>query len=74
MSYTGFMRGRQYLKKIKRLGRAEGIEVWTVKSRGKGSHQMLHYGDRKTTIKNPREDWSPQYFKLICTQLGLEDI
>lgn len=73
MSYTHFMRGRQYIKQIKRHGRQEGIDVWTIRSRGKGSHQMLYYGERKTTIKDPRGDWSPTYYRLICIQLGIEE-
>ncbi len=34
---------------------------------------MLYYGDRKTTIKSPHEEWSPGYFRLICTQLGIAE-
>lgn len=67
------MKGRQYIKAIKRHGRDNNIEVWTVKSRGKGSHQMLYYGKRKTVIKDPRQDWSPTYYRLICQQLGIEE-
>lgn len=74
MPYTDFMRGRQYIKRIKRIGRKGDVDVWIVRNRGKGSHQMLHYGDRKTTIKNPREEWSPTYYRLICVQLGIDEM
>ena len=53
------MRGNELIKKVEALGKESGIAVRIDKKRGKGSHQTLYFGDRKT-ISQPEgriEDW-----------------
>ena len=40
------MRGNELIRKIKKLGRKNGIYVKFVARRGKGSHGTLFYGEK----------------------------
>jgi len=41
------------------------------KKRGKGSHQTLYYGDRKTIVRNPRDGLKTGTFNAMLNQLGI---
>ena len=45
------MNGREFIKRVKRIGRSRGVSVHEDPQRGKGSHRTLYYGGRKTTVK-----------------------
>ena len=65
MSYvTWSMTGNEFLRRIKRLGRQRGIAVRFDQRHGKGSHGTLHYGSRKTTLKDLRKEKSAP---VCCT-------
>jgi hypothetical protein len=57
--FTRFVTGNEFLRRITRLGRAHSIAVRFEQRHGKGSHGMLHYGSRKTTLKDLRKEISP---------------
>jgi mRNA interferase HicA len=48
------MRGNELIKKVETLGKERGITVRLDKKRGKGSHQTLYFGERKTIFAIPR--------------------
>ena len=50
------MKGSEFLRKIKELGRENGIKVELIESRGKGSHSTLLYGDRFTILRNLKDE------------------
>ncbi len=50
------MTGSEFLRKITRLGRRRGVPVRFDRRHGKGSHGTLHYGNRKTTLKDLRKE------------------
>jgi len=41
------------------------------KKRGKGSHQTLYYGDRKTIVRNPKDELKTGTFNAMLRQLGI---
>lgn len=45
------MDDREFLRLIRKLARKRDVELRFVKKRGKGSHGVLYYSDRKTTVK-----------------------
>jgi hypothetical protein len=45
------MRGNELIKKVETVGKERGIAVRVDKKRGKGSHQTLYFGERRTTIR-----------------------
>ena len=65
------MNGRQFIRKIRKLGRTRHVEVRVVKSRGKGSHAVLYYGLRFTTVKDRKKDLSTGLLAAMLEQLGL---
>ena len=67
----GQMTGNEFLRRIKRLGRERNIAVRYDPSPGKGSHGVLYYGGRRTTLKDLRKDISPGLLRDMLVQLGL---
>lgn len=67
------MRGRELVRKIEALGNRRGVTVSLDRHRGKGSHQTLYFGSRKTVIPDPARELKTGTYKAILKQLGLED-
>jgi mRNA interferase HicA len=63
--------GNEFLRRIGRLSRQRGIAVRFDQRRGKGSHGTLHYGSRKTTLKDLRKEISTGLLHAMLGQLGL---
>jgi predicted RNA binding protein YcfA (HicA-like mRNA interferase family) len=65
------MRGREFERKIRRLGRQKGVFVAFDAGHGKGSHGRLTFGDRFTTLKDRDKEIGPGLLKAMLDQLGL---
>ena len=65
--------GRQFIERVVEVGRQRGVPVRIDMKRGKGSHLMLHYGDRKTIVKDRRKELGPGLLVAMLRQLGLTD-
>jgi len=50
------MTGSEFIRKIKKVGRKEGINVEFFHRRGKGSHGTLFYGKRFTIVRNLKDE------------------
>lgn len=50
------MNGREFLKRLRRLGSANGVQVRYDGKPGKGSHGRVYYGAAFTTIKDPAKE------------------
>ena len=70
MSDTLAMNGDDFIKKVRRLGKENGVDVRFDKKRGKGSHGTLYYGDKKTIVK--RSELSPGLLAAMLKQLGID--
>jgi predicted RNA binding protein YcfA (HicA-like mRNA interferase family) len=66
------MKGAEFIRKIRWLGRKRRVAVQLDKQRGKGSHARLHYGERTTTIKYRKKEISPGLLHAMLQQLGLK--
>ena len=71
MSYILSIKGAEFVRKIRRLGKSRGIEVRFEKRHGKGSHGTLYYGDRKTIVKDRRKEIGEGLLHAMLGQLGL---
>ncbi len=60
-----------FIKAIRKLGKAEGVEVRLERRHGKGSHGTLYYGDKKTTVKDRKKEVGPGLLNAMLKQLGL---
>ena len=65
------MTGAEFLREITRLGRRREVAVHFDRRHGKGSHGTLHYGSRKTTLKNLRQEIGRDLLSAMLAQLGL---
>ena len=66
------MNGKQFVRKLKRFGRDRGVEVSLTSERGKGSHQIITYGARRTTIPDLKRDLPRFYVNSLLKQLGID--
>ncbi|HEX8009673.1 MAG TPA: type II toxin-antitoxin system HicA family toxin [Casimicrobiaceae bacterium] len=67
------MRGSEFIKKLEMLGKARGVPVRVDKKRGKGSHQMLYFGERKTVVRNPKDELKTGTYHAMLKQLGIAE-
>jgi mRNA interferase HicA len=65
------MTGHEFERKIRRLGRRNGVLVAFDKGHGKGSHGRLYYGGRFTTLKDRKKEIGPGLLNAMLSQLGL---
>jgi mRNA interferase HicA len=61
------MKAREFLRRLRRTG----AEI--VAKRGKGSHVLVRYKGRSSTVPlHGGLDLDPDFLKEVCKQLGLE--
>lgn len=65
------MRGSEFVRRVRRVGRRRGIPVELRPERGKGSHGMLYFGPRFTVLRNPKDELKTGTLHAMLKQLGL---
>jgi mRNA interferase HicA len=68
---TSGMRGAEFVRRVRRLGRRRGVAVSFREERGKGSHGTLYYGSRFTVVRNLKDDLKKGTLHAMLKQLGL---
>ena len=66
------MNGAEFIRRVKKLGRASGVAVSFDETHGKGSHGRLYFGDRFTTVKDRKKELGTGLFRAMCIQLGID--
>ena len=66
------MNGREFIARARKLARRKGIAVRFDRSRGKGSHGTLYYGDRHAVMKDRRKPLKTGTLLGMCKQLGID--
>ena len=66
------MNGAEFMRRVKRLGRKNGVAVRWDETHGKGSHGRLYYGERFTTVKDRKKELVTGLFHAMCKQLGID--
>ena len=73
MSYYLHVTGRQFIGRVREIGRARGMDVRIDTMRGKGSHVLLLYGDNhRTIVKDRRKELGAGLLSAMIRQLGLQ--
>ena len=67
------MTGNEFIKRVKKLAKAKGLEVSIEKSRGKGSHITLYYGENFTIVRNLKDELKNGTYKAMLKQLGIQE-
>jgi len=65
------VKGSEFIRMIRRLGKQRGVKVYFAPHQGKGSHGRLYFGDRFTTIKDTRKEIGRGLSAAMLSQLGL---
>jgi hypothetical protein len=63
--------GHEFLKRLRRLGKAEGVKVQYDGKPGKGSHGRVCYGAAVTTIKDLRNEIGSGLLNKMLSDLRL---
>ena len=66
------MKGKEFIERITALGHRRDVTVRVDAKRGRGSHVMLYYGDRKPVVKDRRKEIGPGLLAAMTRQLGLD--
>ncbi len=66
------MKGSEFIRKIRKLGKKRGQRVEFVAERGKGSHGTLYYGHRFTVVRDLKDELKKGALHGMLTQLGLQ--
>ena len=66
------MKGNEFIRKVKALGKVRKVTVTLNASRGKGSHQTLYYVTAFTIIRNPKDELKSGTYHAMCKQLGVK--
>ncbi len=65
------MYGREFLRRLRRLGKVNGVTVRYDGRPGKGSHGRVFYGTAFTTIKNLKKEIGSGLLNKMLTDLRL---
>ena len=71
LSDTLEVKGSEFIRKVKKLGKARGVDVSWVAERGKGSHGTLYFGDSHTIVRNKSDELKTGTLHGMLDQLGL---
>lgn len=76
MSDTVRVRGKEFIRRVQRHARDRGLRFEWRPDLGKGSHGILVLGDRRTVVRNPKDELKTGTLHAMLKQLGLsrEDI
>ncbi len=66
------MTGNEFIRRVRKLGRERGIAVSFVAERGKGSHGTLYFGERRTIVRNPKDELKKGTLGAMLRQLGIQ--
>lgn len=65
------MKGSEFIRRIRKLGKDRGVAVVWDETRGKGSHGTLYYGSAFTVVRNPKDELKTGTLHAMLAQLGL---
>jgi mRNA interferase HicA len=67
------VRGKEFVRRIQALGKERGIIVRWATHRGKGSHGLLYYGSKMTTVRDLKDEIDKHAYHNMLKQLGLSE-
>ena len=68
------MTGNEFLSKVKKLAKEREVYCEHKKERGKGSHSILYFGDKCTTVRNPKDELKTGTLHAMLKQLGIDKL
>lgn len=65
------MKGAEFVRRVRKLGKRLGVSVEVDLERGKGSHGTLYFGSRFTVIRDLKDELRTGTLHAMLKQLGL---
>ena len=66
------MDGNEFLRKLKKLGRKNGVVVRFDPKHGQGSHGRVYYWAAFTTLKDRKKEIQEGLLRAMCDNLGID--
>lgn len=66
------MRGKEFLKRVQKLARRKSAACSWHPEKGKGSHGVLKYADKRNVVRNLKEELKPGTLHAMLKQLNLK--
>lgn len=66
------MRGNEFIRRVQRHAKRVDKSFEWRPDRGKGSHGLLILGERRTTVRNPKDELKTGTYHAMLKQLGLK--
>jgi mRNA interferase HicA len=73
LSEYSLVRGNEFIKRVLRTANQRGIAARVDAKRGKGSHVTLYFGERRTIVRNPKDELKTGTLHAMLKQLGLHE-
>jgi len=67
------MKGSEFLKRIQKLAKTKALVCTWHPDQGKGSHGVLKLDDRRTTLRNLKDELKTGTYHGMLKQLGLTE-
>lgn len=67
------MRGNEFIRKVQKYAKRNGLACDWRPDRGKGSHGLLTLGELRTVVPNPKSELKTGTYHAMLKQLGLSD-
>ncbi|TLY53181.1 MAG: type II toxin-antitoxin system HicA family toxin [Gammaproteobacteria bacterium] len=65
------MNGNEFLRRLKVVAKMRGLTLVIDSRQGKGSHQTILFGDKRTTIRHLPDELKSGTLNAMCKQLGI---
>ena len=65
------MRGNEFIRRVQKYAKAHNLRCEWHPELGKGSHGVLILGDRRTVVRNPKDELKTGTLHAMLKQLGL---
>ncbi len=67
------MRGNEFIRRVQKYAKKGGLGFSWRPDRGKGSHGLLIVGNRRTVVRNPKDELKSGTFHAMLKQLGITE-
>ena len=66
------MTGAEFIRRLRRLARRRGVAFDMDTRRGRGSHRIVYFGARRTTVKDLKEEIGKGLLRQMCNDLKID--
>src|SRR5262245_28137309 len=68
----GTVTGTEFIRRLRRLARKRGVAFDMDTRQGRGSHRIVYFGARRTTVKDLKEEIGKGLLRQMCNDLEIE--